>query len=277
MGDLASSICKASYNNDNKLKRVVEPFIRNTGLEGFWYWTLSDKGKFTHITTHPHMAEFFCHKELFKGHPHFRSPEHIPSCFLLPDKMSDNEYSKTQGKMNDEFALDQLFMIVNSDGNNLSGYGFGTLVGRPDLTNFYLNNLLLLSKFIKHFHNECAEIIKHSEDNAVNIANEIGDAFYTPAPLFSDIVIEEENELLLCQKDQLQLEALNMLSKKEKECVKWLIKGRSAAQIAKEMHLSPRTVEFYLVNIKHKLHCNTKKELFDCLLEWKQYLFSIFF
>lgn len=277
MSNLSVDICKVSYKNQSKLKRLVEPFFRSTGIEGFWYWTITEDGNFTHITTQPNMSEFFYCEELFKGHPHFRTPKHIPSSFLLPDKMSDIEYEKTQGVMNDKFTLDQLFLVVNSDSKNLSGYGFGTYVGRPDLTNFYLNNLFLFRKFINYFHEECSDMVRKAEDKAVNIATAVGDSFYKPTTLFADISLKNENKLFLSTKHQLQLEALSMLSKREKECIKWLLRGRSASQIGKIIHLSPRTVEFYLVNIKNKLFCDTKQELFDCLLNWKEYIQAIFF
>lgn len=277
MSDIAETVCKTSFQNEKKLNKLFEPFFRSTGIEGFWYWTLSKTGKLTHVTTSAEMSEHFYRNELFKGHPHFRSPEHIPSSFLFPEKVCDEQYEQTQGVMNDEFSLDQLFMMVNSDGNQLCGYGFGTYKDRPDLTNLYLNNLFLFKKFIRYFHEECKEIIKLSDHHAVDIAAEIGEDFYSPPTLYSEVHIDEEMNIFHNSRYQIELESLNKLSQREKECAKWFLKGGSAAQISKAMHLSPRTVEFYLNNMKNKLNCHSKQELFMCLQEWKEYLNLTFF
>lgn len=56
-------------------------------------------------------------------------------------------------------------------------------------------------------------------------------------------------------------ELTNLLSKREIECVNYLIRGMTAKQIGTIMDLSHRTVEFYLKRIKNKLTCRTKSEL----------------
>jgi len=52
-------------------------------------------------------------------------------------------------------------------------------------------------------------------------------------------------------------------SKREAECMVHLLKAKSVRGVAKLLSLSPRTVEFYLKNMKRKLNCNTKFELID--------------
>jgi DNA-binding CsgD family transcriptional regulator len=45
------------------------------------------------------------------------------------------------------------------------------------------------------------------------------------------------------------------LSFKEKECLRYLIEGYSAKEIAKILSLSPRTIEFYTAQLKRKFNC----------------------
>lgn len=57
------------------------------------------------------------------------------------------------------------------------------------------------------------------------------------------------------------------LSKRQSECLHYLIHGMTIKQIAKILGLSPRTVESYLENLKVKFNCHTKFDLISKVLE----------
>lgn len=57
------------------------------------------------------------------------------------------------------------------------------------------------------------------------------------------------------------------LSKRESECAYYLTRGMTMKLIAKTMGLSPRTIEFYIENIKDKLNCNSRSELIARMFE----------
>lgn len=52
-------------------------------------------------------------------------------------------------------------------------------------------------------------------------------------------------------------------SKQEIKCLRLLISGKTIKLIGQQLSLSPRTVEFYLDNIKRKLNVKTKSELIE--------------
>ncbi|MEI8055402.1 MAG: helix-turn-helix transcriptional regulator [bacterium] len=52
-------------------------------------------------------------------------------------------------------------------------------------------------------------------------------------------------------------------TKREAECMACLLKGKTIANVAAILKLSPRTVEYYIKNMKAKLLCRTKFELID--------------
>ncbi len=52
-----------------------------------------------------------------------------------------------------------------------------------------------------------------------------------------------------------------LLSKREVECLHFLIKGKAAKEIARELAISPRTVELHISHIKDKMKCRTSLEL----------------
>ena len=53
------------------------------------------------------------------------------------------------------------------------------------------------------------------------------------------------------------------LSKREMECIKYLAQGYTAKMTAQELHISFRTVEYYIETAKHKLNVHSKSELLE--------------
>ena len=53
------------------------------------------------------------------------------------------------------------------------------------------------------------------------------------------------------------------LSKREQECMDFLVRGFSAKHIAKQLEVSPKTIEFHIANIKHKFGVHNKMELIN--------------
>jgi|SRR5579862_557689 len=57
------------------------------------------------------------------------------------------------------------------------------------------------------------------------------------------------------------------LSQRQKECVFYMLRGKTTKQIAEILNLSKRTVDFYIENIKNKIACHAKSELLIALIE----------
>jgi DNA-binding CsgD family transcriptional regulator len=50
-------------------------------------------------------------------------------------------------------------------------------------------------------------------------------------------------------------------SKREKECIFYLLRGKTTKQTSEILNLSKRTVDYYIENIKNKTGCRSKSEL----------------
>ena len=53
------------------------------------------------------------------------------------------------------------------------------------------------------------------------------------------------------------------LTGREAECVTLLLEGYSDEKISRLLHVSPRTIEYYLRKVKEKMHCKSKTEIVD--------------
>lgn len=56
-------------------------------------------------------------------------------------------------------------------------------------------------------------------------------------------------------------------SPREAQCIHHLLRGKTAKQIAYELNLSYRTVEFYIMNLKKKLNVTTRSDLIEQLID----------
>lgn len=55
--------------------------------------------------------------------------------------------------------------------------------------------------------------------------------------------------------------AIQQLPQRQKACLKHLLQGKTYREIGEKMHLSHRTIEQYVNNLKDKFGCQNKKEL----------------
>jgi DNA-binding NarL/FixJ family response regulator len=64
--------------------------------------------------------------------------------------------------------------------------------------------------------------------------------------------------------------ALDVLSDREMEVLVLIGKGHGSQQIAKELHISVKTVEAHRANIKSKLNLSSSHDLLQCAIGWAQ-------
>lgn len=87
-----------------------------------------------------------------------------------------------------------------------------------------------------------------------------GDLDFSSPQAFLDGIKNDKTTLFAIEKYRKQV---NSLSERERECLQQLLLGKTAAEIGRSLHLSPRTVESYLEKLKEKLSCLSKRELFS--------------
>ncbi len=66
---------------------------------------------------------------------------------------------------------------------------------------------------------------------------------------------------------RLSFKAAENLSNREKQCVYYLVRGKTAKEIARVLNLSPRTVEFYVGRLKVRWGCRKTTELVSKILQ----------
>lgn len=142
-------------------------------------------------------------------------------------------------------------------------FAFGTNNKIKNFFELVINNIKKLEWFCVYFRETGKTLIHDIEKSKVKFYDKIEFKFFNDdvdKNLFEDEFFKAtklshypiRGKLGDCQ-----------LSAREFECLLWAYKGKTAKQTAKILGLSSRTIEDYLINLKSKLGCESKLELYD--------------
>ena len=137
-------------------------------------------------------------------------------------------------------------------------------MARNDLqaTQLFLNYYPFFEHFINYFNEQAAELISCNDKKKL--------AYFKSH--FDFLAMSQEN-ILVHKAEQFLRETQLMrklvkgkgvdirLSKRETQCLEYLALGKSMKEIGRSLELSPRTIEFYLKNIKQKTGIRSKEEI----------------
>lgn len=268
MKNLYDWIGDASRKHHYKIKKLIEPLKLFCGVDRFWRNYHERDGSYTLIGDYPPKAEIFFENELFKGHPYFRHPRFFRSGFVIPGLYNNREYEMTQGdftkKSDDCFHV---FLAIQMHAKGFIEYGFATSRFIPGFESTYLNHLHCFKKFIDYFETAGKKIIQDSFDHQVNISEIIGDSYHVRPDIAGNLVLpkSELDFLASIEADSERAKSILTLTRRERITLGHYLTGATAKEIAKKLHISPRTLEKHLENAKTKLGVARRSELFKIL------------
>ncbi len=155
-------------------------------------------------------------------------------------------------------------------------FHFGGSREDPGLLNFYANNDPLFSRFALYFKESFSKII-HDSHNLLSISPNTHNTFNESDALlsFNSKMIEEFWAETNYSKVSVTIRGKDIsLSKREWECIKYILHGLRAKDIAFKLNISYRTVEEYINHAKQKigyLHMSDLSNLFKYTIPYNDY------
>lgn len=147
---------------------------------------------------------------------------------------------------------------------------FASTPDNHDIINLYVNNLDIFEKFKSYFKEKATKLIAESEKNIIHIPEHMRSTFggIETAPNHLDANQELFLNLINTHDHPLKNNGKTItLTERELDSIKYLKYGYTIKEIAKLMHISPRTVENHLNNIKSKFGIQRKSEIIKAILE----------
>lgn len=169
-----------------------------------------------------------------------------------------------------EFKFDYPIAIVKNYKTFYEIVSFGTNPGNEKILEFYFNNLDYLEKFIMYFRDKASKLIAvaDKEDNRFSIPEFPADSIV----LTGRKILEEKTQRILLDTKINKFffhdnGEFKCLSKREVECLIFVLRGKTAKKIGILLNISAKTVEEYISSAKNKLGCYSRSELFDKAFE----------
>jgi LuxR family quorum-sensing system transcriptional regulator SolR len=236
-----------SITTANDIKEIVKPLFETSDIHYFHYGEIYKKGYSFGFCTHPAWRKYFFEKKLYQFNTDYPANGYHLSAIKNPLPAA---HAKKY------FNIDHIFTFTKEYADHYMMAGFGTHCGNDKIIDYYLNNRDVLERFILYFKQQADKLIKLSkkEENLIILPEYSGKILKLKAV---------ENRTNFPHVDPY----LSLFSKREMDCIKYLLLGNAAREIGEKLFISVRTVETYIENIKNKLGCNKKSEVITKLLK----------
>tara|TARA_A100000171_G_scaffold6109_1_gene4771 strand:- start:1081 stop:1887 length:807 start_codon:yes stop_codon:yes gene_type:complete len=222
------------------------PMLDKLQVIGFTKLSLYRDGRRRFLSTCPDWTEYFYNEDLFKM-SEYETYSRLKTYNLWAHWPTEDHYAVPFLKTAKErFNFGNGLVIIKNYGEYLDSYTFRASFEDSDANNRYMAEFNSIDRFIHHFNLVDQQFFCKGFDCTF-----LRESTKKPALTF------DSDKRLYFQRG----EDLNLLTARETECIKHLVLGNSAKEIALNLDISHRTVETYLSSIKSKLDCHSKSQI----------------
>lgn len=244
----------------DKVKSICKWLFDHTEIKYFHYQRIFHNGTGLILTTDGKWQQHY-----FK-HSYQTNPELLCLCNMTANIFLESQINSLSAQDFNAFGYDQMLLIVKKYPlQYLEICGFGAHKGNHKITTFYFKNIKALQLFIKHFRQAANELIERASEkrNLLQILPHNLDLLIKPKQSANteELLLHHLQELCFANSEK------SILSNRERECLFYLLRCRTAKEIAQILNISFKTVEMHISHIKEKLNCQTKSKIFDLAVE----------
>lgn len=159
------------------------------------------------------------------------------------------------------FGMFSPLVVVNKFDNYYEYFLITATKENKKIYDYYFNNVDVIHKITMYFKEKASKIISYCENNRKKLPDEFLESFCIKDKNDPENIrkllheLEPDTYKVLCSAGHVKL------TNKQINCLIGHISGKTAKEIAKELHVSHRTIEHYLENTKDKIRCRTKSDI----------------
>ena len=244
-------------NSAQEIDDICKPLAEHFGVTFFGFVRAFNDNSRLHLTNHIGSAEYFYDNyHRYRQQSTVQTDSNFSSGHFLCNNLPENE-KLIYDDVRNYFDLDHILMIIEENIDYRDFYFIGTDSSNYKIVSLYLSHLDLIYRFIDYFKETAKNLIVESHEHKLILP----DYTITEAGGFNF-----SHEKIAAFNQSISLPFSHMvdgvqLTKRQADCLFYLTRGMTSKQIAKQLQLSPKTIEHYLINVKAKLDCNNRAEL----------------
>ncbi len=248
-----------------QITRICRPLKDIFNIDVLSYYKVTDQGKYLDLCTQPEILEDYLYSDMISTSPTNSRLHHvgIPSVQVweheedinLPECTSSVQFFQKHN------LVSGVTMTFHRETYREMFY-FGAHQMPNEGSNFWYNSIYSLQEFIAYFLIESKSILNKADKYSLALDEVIGKQFYETAEYGNNFVANKGsngNDL-----HQLLFNVLfenKELTDRDQSILHGCLLGKSAKQIANDLHLSFRTVQNNTQQLKDKLNCRTVGEM----------------
>lgn len=256
-----------------KFTELCKPLVDYLGVTHAIYVNVDKHGKMFSICTDHQWVQRFLEEQYYKLDPLMVHTNNIHNGFSFDSASTDQEFK-------DNLLYDAIVKfnwcnsfayIEKTAGGGYFGFDFGTSKDNFKIVNRLMNETQIVKKAIRDLNRKIMLMIEDFESNRMDFAALKGDLFHSQKGLVFNEQHETQSKIQLLRvagllgaaNDDQSLLANVSLSPQEINCFRVYLTTRSIKQVSRDLNLAVTTVASYIENIKDKLNCHNKNELFE--------------
>lgn len=241
------------------LKKMQEFFAKISlpGVNSFTHDITFENGEISILTTNRILFDFY-YKNSFPAvctniYGRYLQPGIYLSRALIP---FDSTFSTTKDYLAKGHSFKEFISFVEKEIDCEHMYTFSFSLSENDFLQVAINQLHIMKNFIFHYKSFAKQIVSEAKLKKNRIMLPISTIDTINSSLFP-----YKGDKKMEDAENTSIQSLSILSLQQEKCLKFLISGYSSKEIARQMNLSPRTVEHYLARVRSLLKCKNSKEL----------------
>jgi len=255
-----------------KFSELCNPLANYLGITNALYINIDKHGRAFTIFNGEKWAERFVEEHYYRFDPLMVHPDHMHNGFSFDEASDDQEF---HDKMFHDAIINFKWYhsFVYTEKNPVGGYfgfAFGTHKSNFQMVNRLINEAAMVKKLIRNLNKRLIAITPDLQENRMDFAALKGEIFHTQKGLVFNEEYENKHKIKLLSNlgflsghDSQDFLNKVFLSPQEINCLRIYLTSHSIKTVARDLDLATTTVTSYIENIKGKLECNNKHELFE--------------
>lgn len=256
-----------------EISAICKP-LKSLNIDYFSHVKIDVQNRFSAICNNPDFCKYYYDNKHYNADIHM-GKDHCLGDFILWDALSFDNKSAILAEEAKAFGVKHVFTIIEKNQNDVNYFHFASNLDSMQINQFYLANIDLLKLFTLHFKENISKsnALKYGYDlkfdldeTSSEFALKIDESFnnFNRSTFLANLKHQTHssgshtNRLVLLHKETNKPVSL---TKQQERCMRLLMTGQSAKQIAFNLNISPRTAEHHIAIIKRILGCHNVKEL----------------